>query len=351
MAESIVSQSSSTTKSSIDPYKFLRIVQNPDGSLTRLPPLTQMRNLPPKETSTTTINPSLDAPQLALSKDIPLNPSNNTFLRLFKPHPISPNSKLPLIIYFHGGGFVLFSATSLPFHESCNRLALLYHSMIVSVEYRLAPEHRLPAAYDDAVEAIMWASDQAKNINGCRDSWLDGTVDFSTCFLMGSSSGANIAYFAALRVLDSDISPLKIKGLVFNQPYFGGVQRSDSEMKFVDDRILPLPANDLMWNLALPEGADRDHEYCNPTASGGGIFYNKKIERLPKCLVRGYGGDPLVDRQREFVKMLETRGVDVVAHFDDDGFHGVEIFDPIKANTLYEIIGNFINSCLTRSTM
>ncbi|XP_016186678.1 probable carboxylesterase 8, partial [Arachis ipaensis] len=268
-------------------------------------------------------------------------------LRLYLPHP-PPPSKIPLLIYLHGGGFILYHPSTIFFHHSCNSLSASLPAVVASVDYRLAPEHRLPAAYDDAIDAIKWAHAQAQN-PAQSDPWLRDYVDFDKTFLMGSSAGGNIVYFAGLRALDLDLSPLNIRGMLMNVPYFSGTQRSNSELRWVNDRILPLPANDLMWALSLPEGADRDHEYCNPTAADA--VHGEKIGRLPMCFVNGYGGDPLVDKQRELVGLLKARGVHVVAHFADDGFHAVELFDPEKAKALGEKIKGFIHAATSKSTL
>ncbi|XP_071717847.1 probable carboxylesterase 8 [Rutidosis leptorrhynchoides] len=317
--------------SNLDPYKFLKIKHNPDGSLTRFAPLPSAQATPQLTTDS----------QLTLSKDIPLNPTNSTFLRLFRPVSPATNRKLPIIIYFHGGGFILFSATSDPFNRSCSTISAHTPTLMISVEYRLAPEHRLPAAYDDAVEAVCWLRDQALGINGC-DEWLTEFADFSQVFIMGSSSGGNIVYNAGLRVPDLDLNPIKIVGLIFHQPFFGGVERTGSEIRHVNDRIAPLVATDLMWSLALPEGSDRDHPYCNPIRDIDDISRDEKIKRLPRCMIRGYFGDPFYDKQIEFADMLESRSVDVIRTFVE-GFHGIEVFEPQKAQLLYDDVKNFVS--------
>ncbi|KAL5727802.1 hypothetical protein ACHQM5_000953 [Ranunculus cassubicifolius] len=310
----------------IDPYKHLNITLNPDGSLTRNSPFP---STPPSNPSPNSFKPT----QSVTSFDLPLNQSKKTWLRVFLPPNLPPNHKLPLIIYFHGGGFVFYSPSSAPFHHSCSKLCSYLPAVIISVDYRLAPERKLPAAYDDAEEALHWVKDQA--LNG-EYKFIE-FVDFSKCYVMGSSSGGNIVYQLGLRVLGLDLGPVKIIGIIMNQPFFGGVKRTESELRFVNDKIVPLVVGDLLWEFALPIGVDKDHEYCNPIG-----FNREKIGRLPRCFVRGYGGDPLVDKQKEFVKMLEEHGVRVVKHFFDDGFHACELFMPDKAHALLVDVKDFI---------
>jgi len=103
-----------------------------------------------------------------------------------------------------------------------------------------------------------------------------------------------------------------------------------------------------MWELSLPIGVDRDHEYCNPTGGGG----SKLIEKIRvlgwRIFVSGSDGDPLFDRQVELVKMLEQKCVQAVAHFGVGDCHGgeVEYFDPTKAMPWFRLVKDFISSCL-----
>ncbi|KAL0907827.1 hypothetical protein M5K25_022268 [Dendrobium thyrsiflorum] len=305
---------------------FLQIIENPDGTITR-PFVPQ---IPPSDL--------IDGAAVR-SRDIPLNPSSKTSLRLYLPS--SSLQKLPIILFFHGGGFILFNSSSAPYHFFCEQMAQSLSALVLSLDYRLAPDHRLPAAYDDALDAILWLRDQAAADSSERDPWLASHADFDRFFIAGSSSGANMAFHAAIRIADLDLQPLKIAGILLNQPYLGGEERTKSEDDSENDVILPLRASDMMWRLALPLGADRDHEYSNPAAA---MSVSKISQIRARCLIKGRKGDPLIDRQRQFVKVMEAAGVPVVGQLEEEGIHAIEIFDPAAAEAFFFAVKEFINA-------
>ncbi|KDP22356.1 hypothetical protein JCGZ_26187 [Jatropha curcas] len=306
------------------------IVSNPDGTYTRLLHFPSVPATPDPNTTTSPV----------LTKDIPINPTRQTWLRIYLPRRAlhsSSGNKLPLVFYYHGGAFVFFSAASNLAHDFCLTMTAQLDAVVISVEYRLAPENRLPAAYEDAMEALHC-------IKSSQENWLTEYTDLSNCFLMGSSAGGNIAYHAVLRASEQvqKLDPLKIKGLVLHHPYFGGKERTGSELKMAKDPILPLPGSDFMWELSLPVGADRDHEYSNPMAGN----WSRMCECIRgvgvRVLVTGCYGDPLIDRQMEFAKLLEENEVGTVAHFTE-GCHTVELVDSLKADSLFLVIKKFMS--------
>lgn len=319
----------------IDPYKHLQITLNPDGSITRNP--NRFQNTP--------ANPDPCPRTSVLSKDIPINASKVTWMRLFLPrsaldHNASSmvNKKLPLVIYFHGGGFIHCSAGNTIFHQFCSDIAGEISVVVASVEYRLAPEHRLPAAYDDAMEALY-------SVGATSEEWLIRYADLSTSYLMGTSAGSNIAYHVGLRLAEShcDLAPVRIRGLILHNTFFGGTQRTESECRVVNDALLPPGVSDLLWELSLPVGADRDHGYCNPTTKGGSTVLDKIRAVGWRYLITGCRGDPLIDRQVAVARLLEGRGVSVESHFVDGGFHGLELMDASKRKALLHLVRNFIS--------
>lgn len=320
----------SHTMSKFNPFHHLNISLNPDGSLSRL------RQLP---TVSATPDPAAGDP--VASKDVPLNAAANTWLRIFRPTTIPANdgvvARLPIVIYFHHGGWVLLTAADAAIHRNCADITSELPAITVSVNYRLAPESRLPAQYDDAAEALRWVKTQMVESGG--EKWIRDYGDFSRCYLYGVGCGGNVVFFSGLKLPDLKLEPMKIAGIVMNQPMFGGVQRTESELRFATDQLLPLPVLDLMWDLALPKGTDQDHRYCNPMVGGP---HKETIGLLGRCLVIGFGGDPMVDRQQEFVKMLTGGGAQVMAWFDDMGFHNVDLVDDRRAAAVLSLVKEFI---------
>ncbi|KAH9678112.1 putative carboxylesterase 120 [Citrus sinensis] len=181
-------------------------------------------------------------------------------------------------------------------------------------------------------------------IKTTQEHWLIQYADLSSCFIMGDSGGGNVAYHAALLAAAQvdDLLPLKIRGLILLKPFFGGVKRTESELRLANQPILPPSSTDLLWQLALPIGADRDHEYCNPTARGGSKVLGQFRLLGWRVMVTGGSEDTLFDRQVDLAKMMEQKGVNVVSYFDDSG-HSL-LRDPIKLEALHVTIKNFILS-------
>ncbi|CAL0303011.1 unnamed protein product [Lupinus luteus] len=313
-----------------NPYELFKLVYNPNNQT-----LTRMLEYP--FTSPTS---DLTLPISVLSKDVTINQINNTWARLFLPRRIAlaPNhKKLPLIVFFHGSGFIIGSASNTMFHDLCVEIADTIEAVVASVEYRLAPEHRLPAAFDDAMETLSW-------VTKSQDEWLIRYVDYSNCYVMGNSAGATIAYQAGLNVAEEvdDFEPLKIRGLILRQPFFGGTKRSESELRLMNNKVLPLCVTDMLWDLALPIGATRDHEYCN-------LFVGNAPKKLYKIkelgiwvLVSGNGGDILVDCAKDLVQLMVENGVNVVSDFQEEGHHEVEYDDPLEAKRLIGLVKSLI---------
>ncbi|KAJ6683798.1 hypothetical protein OIU85_007490 [Salix viminalis] len=122
------------------------------------------------------------------AKDVVIDKFTNLWARIY----VSNRSgTLPLLVYFHGGGFCVGSAAWSCYHEFLANLASKASCIIVSINYRLAPENRLPAAYDDGVNAFTWLKQQALNGPPEHQWWLS-RCNLSSIFLAGDSAGANI---------------------------------------------------------------------------------------------------------------------------------------------------------------
>ena len=171
-----------------------------------------------------------------LFKDCLFDEKLNLHLRMYKPTSTKINgsintNKLPIIVFIHGGGFCVGSRTWPSSHNCCVRLASGLDALVVAIDYRLAPEHRLPAAMDDAVSAVKWLQWRSQNLSDGGDEWWSGTFDFDRVFIVGDSSGGNIAHHLAVRFGSGELDPvgIRVRGFVLLAPFFGGEVRTKSE--------------------------------------------------------------------------------------------------------------------------
>src|SRR5262245_28795501 len=137
------------------------------------------------------VNP--EPPALESSKPLSIPAPQGTIpARIYTPKTLRKNNGLaPCLVFFHGGGWVI---GDLDTHEVvCQKLAHEGELIVISVDYRLAPEHKFPAAADDAIAATKWVADNAKQLG----------VDASRIVVGGDSAGGNLAAVTAIALRES----------------------------------------------------------------------------------------------------------------------------------------------------
>lgn len=278
-------------------------------------------------------------------KDAQFDAANDLRLRLYKPRRRLPSDgpKFPVFYYFHGGGFCIGSRTWPNFQNYCLRLAAELHAVVVAPDYRLAPEHRLPAAIDDGFAAVEWLRRQAASPD--PDPWLAEAADFGRVFISGDSAGGNIAHNLAVRFGSAagraELDPVRIRGFVLLMPFFGGTRRTKSEAECPVDAFLNRELNDRYWRLSLPPGATTDHPLVNPIGPESPNL--GPVEFDPMLVVVGER-DLLRDRAAEYAKRLKEWGKPVeLADFKGQQ-HGFFTIDPWSepANELMQAIKRFM---------
>ncbi|KAL6639560.1 hypothetical protein ACP70R_023290 [Stipagrostis hirtigluma subsp. patula] len=256
--------------------------------------------------------------------DIDIDRSNGLWVRVFAPAAANGCSPLPVVVYFHGGGFVLFSAASRLYDDLCRRLCLGLGVVVVSVNYRLAPRHRFPAAYNDGISTLRYL-----DANRLDEDLVGVPVDLNNCFLAGDSAGGNIAHHVAQRWASmSSMSPpenLRLTGSVLIQPLFGGEERTEAEVELANAcSSLTLANADFCWRQFLPEGATRDHVAAR--VCGGDVDV---AEAFPPAMVVVGGFDLLKDWHARYVEEMRRHGKLVRVVEYEDAIHGFYLFSEI----------------------
>ncbi|CAH1449261.1 unnamed protein product [Lactuca virosa] len=238
------------------------------------------------------------------SHDVIVDKTRNLWFRVYIPTQHA-GEDLPVIVYFHGGGFIMLSPHVFPYDAMCRRFARKVPAVVVSVNYRLAPEHRYPAQHDDCFDVLKFLDDEEN-----RSKSLPENANLLRCFLAGDSAGGNLAHHVAQRACEFNFRRLKVTGVVAIQPFFGGEERTDSEARFAGTPIVSVKRTDWMWKAFLPEGEgfNRDHPIIN--VSGPQAVDISEIKLPPIMLVVG-GFDALNDWQKRYYEWLKKSGKEV----------------------------------------
>ncbi|CAK7341053.1 unnamed protein product [Dovyalis caffra] len=245
------------------------------------------------------------------SFDTSIDPTRNLWFRLYAPTSTATTAALPVIIYFHGGGFAFMAANSKSFDVLCRRLASEVNAVVISVNYRLAPEHRYPCQYEDGFDAL-------KYIDGMSFEKFSTNLDLGKCFIAGDSAGGNLAHHVVLKASEHAFSNMKILGLIAMQPFFGGEERTESEIKLVGVPIISVERTDWMWKAFLPEGSNRDHQAVNVSGPNAVDISGLKF---PATLIFVGGFDPLQDWQKRYCEWLKRAGKEVHLVEYPNAFH------------------------------
>ncbi|CAN6470778.1 unnamed protein product [Victoria cruziana] len=251
-----------------------------------------------------TVEPCEDPLDGVACRDVLINEATGVKVRIYAAWTDSePPAKSPVLFYFHAGGFCLGSTSVVEIHGFLHRLCKTAGAMVVSVDYRRSPEHRLPAAYEDCLDAVSWAAEGG-------DRWISNYADLTECFVCGDSSGGNIVHQIIVRLADpaaeSAAPKLVVRGYVLIQPFFGSQTKTEYELSCIEQGEPYVTFSswyDLFWELSLPEGTDRDNPFCNPWV--GSIGHVKP--RAAAVLVTVAGLDLLREKGLSYAELARTR--------------------------------------------
>lgn len=260
--------------------------------------LIEERNVPPTHTLTPAQARAMyrerrfftqpDPPEVALVRDLAMpGPGGDIALRLYRPAGSSSGSVLPVLVYYHGGGWVI---GDLDTHDTlCRELANGSGCVVVAVDYRMAPEHRFPAAALDAIAAARWVHDNATLLH----------LDATHMAVGGDSAGGNLAAVVAQAARDEGGPALAFQLLIYpatdnrrtapsHQANGEGYLLTRDTIGYFHDHYITEASQDLDWR-ASP-------------------LLRDSLAGLPPALVLTAGYDPLRDEGLQYAQRLTEAG-------------------------------------------
>ncbi|MWA09454.1 alpha/beta hydrolase [Streptomyces sp. BA2] len=221
-------------------------------------------------------------------------------VRVYRPEGLS--RPRPTVVFFHGGGYTL---CGLDTHDATARtLCAESGAVVVSVAYRLAPEHRFPAATEDAYAALCWAAAET------RAGALGG--DPGAVVTAGDSSGGGLATVAALMARDRGGPAVALQVLIY--PVLDAGQGSDSYTSNATGYFLTAAHLRWFWEQYLGPDGDGTHPYASPLGAD--------VTALPPAHIVTAGCDPLCDEGAAYADKLRLAGVPVTRGHHPEMFHG-----------------------------
>jgi acetyl esterase len=251
-------------------------------------------------------------------------PAGTIPVRLYTPKTLRKKDGMsPCLVFFHGGGWVIGDLDS---HDVvCRILAHEGEMIVISVDYRLAPENKFPAAIDDAIAATRWISDNAVQLN----------VDAKQISVGGDSAGGNLAAIVAIDARDNGGPKLAGQLLIYPATDFRMSHPSHSE----PETSCLLTHNVIRWfaDHYLTSKADVDNWRASPARV-------ENLKDLPPAYVLTAGADPLRDEGDEYARRLSDAGVAVAYKTYPGQFHGFITMGKIlpKANTALHEMGEWL---------
>jgi len=222
----------------------------------------------------------------------------------------APAGPLPLVINFHGGGFVIGNLASTDW--LCGQVAARAGALVVSVSYRLAPEHPAPGPYEDALAATRWLLEYAR----------DWGADPARVSVMGASAGGNLAALVALAHRDAcraDPARAPLRAQVLIYPATDLTLSSASVTELADAPLLTRSILDWYGRRYLPADAADPLAPDDPRVSP---LFAPDHSGLAPALLLAAGHDPLRDDAARYAQVLEASGVPTRLVLYPDAIHG-----------------------------
>jgi len=224
-------------------------------------------------------------------------------VRVYRPQQPSAEPA-PAVVYLHGGGWVI---CDLDTHDGgCRRIANQIGAVVVSVDYRLAPQHKYPSGVHDAYAALAWAAEHAEELG----------IDLERLAVAGDSAGGNLTAAVALMARDRG-GPALAHQLMIYPVIDSSTSRNDWPSKTANATGYFLTTLQMEWyrKQYLADDSDGEEPYCSPNVASS-------HEGLPPACIVTAELDPLRDEGEDYARLLEQSGVPVTLYRAPGMFHG-----------------------------